>query len=314
LQRASAVSEPPERLRVAVVQIKPAKGQYDANLRTAGEAFAQLCSDPPDLIVLPEAALTGYFLEGAVYDLALPAGRFAADLAKAWRDACAERSVDIVCGFYENDGGTYYNSALYLRVEAGSQRIAHVHRKMFLPTYGVFDEERFLSRGRELGVFGTAYGTMALLVCEDACHAISATLAAIKGARVIVVPSASPGRGIDGAGELTSVTQWRDMLRLAAIEHGVYVIYAGLTGFEGGKGLSGSSFIVDPHGQIVVEGPRSEACILRADLDLREVDIARATLPLLGDLGGVLPDLLLDDRLPLPRGRFSTHASDAAGR
>ena len=240
-RRASAVSEPRDRLRVAIVQMKPAKGQYGANLRSAGEAFAQLCSDPPDLIVLPEAALTGYFLEGAVYDLALPAERFAADLATAWRDACPRQSVDIVCGFYENDAGTYYNSALYLHVEPQRERIVHVHRKMFLPTYGVFDEERFLSRGRKLGVFETPFGTMALLVCEDAWHAITPTIAAVKGARIIIVPSASPGRGIEAAGELASVTQWRDTLRLAAIEHGVFVIYAGLTGFEGGKGMSGSS-------------------------------------------------------------------------
>ncbi|HEY1884192.1 MAG TPA: nitrilase-related carbon-nitrogen hydrolase [Candidatus Cybelea sp.] len=302
------MSEPRDRLRVAIVQTKPAKGQYGANLRTTSEAFAQLCSDPPGLIVLPEAALTGYFLEGAVYDLALPAERFAADLATAWRAACPRQSVDIVCGFYENKSGTYYNSALYLHVEPEGERIVHVHRKMFLPTYGVFDEERFLSRGRKLGVFATPFGTMALLVCEDACHAITATLAAVKGARIIIVPSASPGRGIEAPGELASVTQWRDTLRLAAIEHGVYVIYAGLTGFEGGKGMSGSSFVVDPRGRVLVEGPPFEACILRADLDLREIDVARAGLPLLGDLGGVLPDLLLDDELPLPGDR------GAAGR
>jgi N-carbamoylputrescine amidase len=297
------VSEPRDRLRVAIVQMKPAKGQYGANLRSAGEAFAQLCGDPPDLIVLPEAALTGYFLEGAVYDLALPAERFAADLATAWRNACPRQSVDIVCGFYENKAGTYYNSALYLHVEPQRERIVHLHRKMFLPTYGVFDEERFLSRGRKLGVFATPFGTMALLVCEDACHAITPTLAAVKGARIIIVPSASPGRGIEAPGELASITQWRDTLRLAAIEHGVYVIYAGLTGFEGGKGMSGSSSVIDPRGRVLVEGPPFEACILRADLDLREIDVARATLPLLGDLGGVLPDLLLDRELPLPRGQ-----------
>ena len=99
-----------------------------------------MADDPPDLIVLPEAALTGYFLEGAVYDLALPAARFASDLAEAWRGACAGRAVDIAAGFYENDAGTYYNSAIYLHVAPDGERILHLHRKMFLPTYGVFDE------------------------------------------------------------------------------------------------------------------------------------------------------------------------------
>jgi N-carbamoylputrescine amidase len=295
------VNESVTHLRVALVQTKPAKGQYARNLAETGEAFVQLAGDPPDLLVLPEAALTGYFLEGAVYDLALRAADFARDLARTWR-AASPRPVDIAAGFFENEGGTYYNSAIYLHVERGDEQIVHLHRKMFLPTYGVFDEERFLSRGHRLGVFETRFGTAALLVCEDAWHAIVPTLAAVKGARILIVPSASPGRGIErGQGELESVARWREILRIAAVEHGVYVIYAGLTGFEGGKGMTGSSRVIDPRGRILVQAPLSEACIVRADLDLREIDLARARLPLLGDLAAVLPDLLLDDELPVPR-------------
>jgi N-carbamoylputrescine amidase len=301
-------AQAPARVRTAIVQAKPAKGRYDENLAAAGAAFGQLAGDAPDLIVFPEGAFTGYFLEGAVYDLALPAARFAHDLARTWRDACGDAPVDLVSGFFENDDGNYYSSAIYMHVEGARERIVHVHRKMFLPTYGVFDEERFLSRGRKISAFDTRFGRMAALVCEDACHAIMPTLAAIKGARVLLVPSASPGRGIDGDGELTSVAAWREMLRTAAREHGVYIVYAGLTGFEGGKGMAGSSCVIDPRGAVVAQAPASQACILRADLDLREVDLARATLPMLGDLGAVLSDLLLDDELPLPRGRHD--ASD----
>jgi N-carbamoylputrescine amidase len=297
------VNETPARLRVAMLQTKPLKGQYTRNLAEAGAGFAQLADDPPDLVVLPEAGLTGYFLEGAVYDLAMPAETFASDLARTWREATGRRA-DIAAGFFENDGGTYYNSALYLEVERKSERIVHLHRKMFLPTYGVFDEERFLSRGRRLGTFETRFGRMAIVVCEDAWHAIVPTIAAIKGARIIIIPSASPGRGIEGGGELESVTHWREMLRVAALEHGIFMIYAGLTGFEGGKGMTGSSCVVDPRGRVLVQGPAADACIVRADLDLREIDLARASLPLLGDLEGALPDLLLDQELPLPRNRY----------
>lgn len=294
------MSDVPARLRVGIVQSKPAKGEYARNLTEAGKAFAQLAESPPDLIVLPEAALTGYFLEGAVYELALPAATFAHDLARAWRSVSAQ-PVAIAAGFFENDGGTYYNSAVYLHVDRDGERIVHRHRKMFLPTYGVFDEERFLSRGRKLGVFETRFGTMALLICEDAFHAITCTIAAVKGARILIIPSASPGRGVESEGELESVARWRDILRDAAMEHGIFIIYAGLTGFEGGKGMSGSSCVVDPRGRVLVQAPATQACIVRAELDLREIELARASLPLLGDLGAALPDLLLDDELPLPR-------------
>jgi N-carbamoylputrescine amidase len=297
----------PARIGVAIVQMKPAKGRYAENLRAGGEAFEQLGDGRIDLIVFPEAAFTGYFLEGAVYDLALSAARFAQDLARTWRAARGGAEVDIAAGFYENDGGTYYNSAIYLHVGRQGEQIVHLHRKLFLPTYGVFDEERFLSRGRKLGVFETRFGKMSMLICEDAWHAIVATIAAVKGARILLVPSASPGRGIEGDGELASVTQWRQMLVSAAVEHGIFVIYAGLTGFEGGKGMTGNSCAIDPHGTVLVQAPAAEACIVRTELDLREIDLARASLPLLGDLEAVLPDLLLDEELPLPRGVRDVH-------
>lgn len=302
------MTDAPARARVAILQTKPVKGNYERNLETVKTAFEQLSADAPQLVVLPEAALTGYFLEGAVYELALRASDLARDLAQQWRAAC-DVPVDLVCGFYENDDGTYYNSALYVRVDPRGERIVHLHRKLFLPTYGVFDEERFLSRGREIGVFDTPFGRAALLICEDAWHAIVPTFAAVKGARLLIVPSASPGRGVEGTGELESIGQWRDVLRSIAVEHGLFVVYAGLTGFEGGKGMTGTSCVIDPRGKILVQAPPLEACIVRAELDLREIDLARASLPLLGDLRAVLPDLLLDPELPVSR-----QVSDASSR
>ncbi|MBV9272026.1 MAG: beta-ureidopropionase [Candidatus Eremiobacteraeota bacterium] len=296
-------------VRVALVQTKPRKGQYRENLDALTDVFRQLGEkEPPDLIVLPEAALTGYFLEGAVYELALEAPRFADDLVRVWRAANGARPVDITCGFFENADGTYYNSALYLEISEHSHTIKHVHRKMFLPTYGVFDEERFLSRGRRLSVFETRFGPVAILICEDVWHAIMPTIAAVKGARITIVPSAAPGRGIEDGNELSSITRWRGILQSIAAEHGIYLLYAGLAGFEGGKGMTGSSSVIDPQGRTIVQAPATGACIVKAELDLREIDLARASLPLLGDLNAVLPDLLLDEELPLPRG-----VRDAAG-
>jgi predicted amidohydrolase len=285
---------------VALVQFKPRKGDYAANLAALGTIFAQLRGAPTDLIVLPEAALTGYFLEGAVYELALAAPAFAADLNRTWR-ASGGGTVDVVCGFFENDAGTFYNSALYARLGGAEPEIVHVHRKLFLPTYGVFDEERFHTRGRKLGVFPSAFGPAAILICEDAWHAITATVAALKGARLIIVPSASPGRGLGAGRELENVVHWKSMLANIAQEHGVYVLYVGLTGFEGGKGMSGSTCAFSPRGEAIVEAPALGECVLRVVLDGAEVDVARSTLPLLGDLQSALPDLWFDPELPLPR-------------
>jgi predicted amidohydrolase len=286
-------------LKLGVVQFKPRKGDVAANLAELEAIYAQLAAEdvPYDLIVAPEATLTGYFLEGAVYERAFEADELAALLAARWRRAGGGRAVDLVLGFYENSGGTYYNSALYLHVGSSDHHIVHVHRKMFLPTYGVFDEERFLSRGRRLQAFDTRFGRMALLICEDAWHALMPTIAAIKGARFLLVPSASPGRGLAAGGELESVLHWRNVLRSYAVEHGVFVIYAGLAGFEGGKGMTGSSSVIDPFGETLVTAPALGAHVLSVELEAADIEIARAGLPLLGDLSAVLPDLLFDDEL-----------------
>jgi predicted amidohydrolase len=282
-------------VKLAIVQTKPRKGEFERNLASLGEAFVQLTTDErngtPELIVLPEAALTGYFLEGGVYDAALPADRIAERMAKTWRDAAGDAPTEIAFGFYENAAGTYHNAAMYVRVERGAHEIVHVHRKMFLPTYGVFDEERFLSRGRSLATFDARHGRAALLICEDAWHAIVPTIAAIKGARMLIIPSASPGRGFASGVEPESMEHWRNVLRMHAIEHGVFVVYAGLAGFEGGKGMSGSSCVIGPRGECLAAAPLLGAHILRAEIDLAEVDRARAQLPLLGDLFAVLSDL-----------------------
>ena len=291
-------------MNVALVQFKPRKGDVAANLASLREVFAQLAPGEPDLIVLPEAALTGYFLEGAVYELAQTTEAFAATLDEAWRSAGGGRAVDIVCGFYENVSGTFHNSAAYVRCgEPGGPRVAHVHRKMFLATYGVFDEERFLTRGRRLSVFATPFGPAAMMICEDAWHALMPTVAALKGARLLIVLSASPGRGLAADGELESVARWKAILTATAGEHGLYVLYAGLTGFEGGKGMSGSSCAVSPRGEILAIAPPLDACIITVTIDPGEVDRARATMPLLGDLSAVLPDLWLDDEVPV-KGRL----------
>lgn len=287
-------------MNVALVQSKPRKGDLEGNTARLAETFAQLAPGAPDLIVLPEAALTGYFLEGAVYELAETADAFAARLDGAWRASGARGSVDVVCGFYENVAGTFHNSAVYVRCgEPGGAQIVHVHRKMFLPTYGVFDEERFLTRGRRLTVFPSRFGPAAMLICEDAWHSLMTTVAALKGARLLIVPSASPGRGLAADGELESIARWKGLLAAAAAEHGVYVLYAGLTGFEGGKGMSGSTSVFTPRGDVLAIAPPLDACIVKATLDPAEVDRARATMPLLGDLAAVLPDLWLDDEVPV---------------
>src|SRR5258705_6194254 len=288
-------------VRLALSQFRPTKGEYQENVARIGAVITQAAQlDPkPDLVVFPETATSGYFVEGGVKELAVTAGTLARDLAAAY-DGPPGPPIDVTVGFYERFQNHIYNSALYVTLNKQKAEIRHVHRKVFLPTYGVFDEERFVDRGQD-GVrsFEAGWGgKAAILICEDAWHSLAATVAALEGAQLIIVPSASPARGLDEEeacdGEATlpaSVVRWERIVRGIAEEHGVFVALANLVGFEGGKGFPGASALIDPTGRVTARGPLFEEALLTADLDLDSLTTARSDSPLLADLQSALPVL-----------------------
>jgi len=284
---------------LALSQFRPTKGEYADNVSRIGAVVTQAAQlDPkPDLVVFPETATSGYFVEGGVKELAVTAGTLARDLAAAYQGP----AIDVVMGFYERFQNHIYNSALYVTLHKKKPEVRHVHRKVFLPTYGVFDEERFVDRGQE-GVrsFETSWGgKAAILICEDAWHSLAATVAALEGAQLVIVPSASPARGLgeaedcEGGGETlpASVVRWERIVRGIAEEHGVFVALANLVGFEGGKGFPGASAVIDPTGRVIARGPLFEEALLTADIDLDSLTTARSDSPLLADLQSALPVL-----------------------
>ena len=285
-------------VRIALSQFRPTKGEYAQNVTRIGAVITQAARlDPkPDLVVFPETATSGYFVEGGVKELAVTAGTLARDLAAAYRGP----EIDVTVGFYERFQNHIYNSAVYATLGKKKPEVRHVHRKVFLPTYGVFDEERFVDRGQD-GVrsFETNWGgRAAILICEDAWHSLAATVAALEGAQLLIVPSASPARGLgedddcEGQALPASVVRWERIVRGIAEEHGVFVALANLVGFEGGKGFPGASVIIDPTGRVLARGPLFEEALVTADIDLDALTTARSDSPLLADLQSALPVLI----------------------
>jgi NAD+ synthase (glutamine-hydrolysing) len=284
-------------LRLAIAQIRPHKGAYQQNLCRLGSLFREVgaWAEPPDLLVGPETALTGYFLEGGVRDLAITADQLFDDLSQQHEEA-GTPPLDVALGFYEVHNNRFYNSGIYATLGGPKAGIRHIHRKIFLPTYGVFDEERFVEAGRSVQAFDTGWGRAALLICEDAWHSFTPMLAALDGAQLIIVPSASPARGVvtsdDTAGRPVSLARWSRLAQDIAGEHGVYLALPQLVGFEGGKAFPGGSILAGPRGDLLVQGPVFQETVIPAVLDFEEITRARADLPLLADLEMRLPHLL----------------------
>jgi NAD+ synthetase len=284
-------------VRLAIAQFRPAKGDVAANLSRMGEVLAQAAAlpDRPDVVQFPETVLSGYFVEGGVREVARSTDELATALSGAYAAAGGAAPIDTVVGFYERYDGTLYNSAAYLRLDGGTATVLHVHRKNFLPTYGMFDEERFVERGYGVRAFDTPWGRAAMLVCEDAWHSLTGLIAALDGAQIVFVSSAAPARGSserdDGDAVPSSVARWTRLIRDIAEEHGVFVTLANLVGSEGGRMFQGSSLVMGPAGDTRARAPLWDEALLRADIALDDITRARADAPLLADVRTLAPML-----------------------
>lgn len=267
---------------VAIVQFSPEKGRLETNLDRIVEHLIQCSHEGAHVVVFPETATTGYFLEGGVVELALTAEALTSKLQERI-EGKLKNSLEFSMGFYEVAGGNIFNSAGYFRFNGTRIQCIRTYQKFFLPTYGVFDEDRFVSKGTDICVLDTVLGKTSIMICEDVWHSIFPTLNAVAGATTMIVPSASPARGFTSE-HIENHERYRRLAKGISEEHGVYTILAQLVGHEGGKGFVGGSMIVDPFGNILVEAPVGEEAIIIADLEPDMVAIARAQTPLISDL------------------------------
>ena len=307
-------------LTLAIPQFRPRKGDLAGNLDRIGALLAQCAAlEPrPQVVVFAETILSGYFVEGGVREVALTAAALAEELDRRYRAAVTDGApIDVILGFYESFGGNLHNAAacIALRSDAPA-RLLHVHRKNFLPTYSLFDEERFVERGYGIRAFDTSWGRVAMLVCEDAWHSLSGTIAALDGAQMVFVLSAAPARGPAPRGDTVpgpgSVERWERLIRDIAEEQGVFCVLANLVGSEGGRMFQGGSMVAGPRGDVRVRAPVFEEALLTATLDLSDLARVRADLPLLSDLRAALPFLRTELDRALGIGERSGPASEDA--
>lgn len=265
-------------LRYRLCQTNPALGALHANLEDHLERAQAAANDGVDLLVLPELSLTGYFLKDQVPEVALD--RDAPELARL--ASTTEGGLALVAGFVERaPDGRCYNAVGWF--EGG--RLAQVHRKVQLVHYGMFDEGRDFAAGDRYDAVDSQHGSSGLLVCEDAWHTDGALLYMLDGVEVLVVPSASPARGVleSDEGGLASVAAWDRLLSTHAMTTTSYVLYANRVGWEDGIGFSGNSAVYGPDGERLGRIASVETGCLDGELTARDLRAQRTMTPLLRD-------------------------------
>ncbi len=263
------------KFKIGLAQITPSLGDLDYNLNLCLETLTKARGQDIDLLVFPELSLTGYFLK----DLA-PSVACTRDGALAQQLAAESRDIAFVAGVVEESPDhLFYNSSWYF--EDGA--LHHVHHKVYLPTYGIFDEQRYLARGDRVRCFDSKFGRMALLVCEDLWHPSAAYLAWMGGAEVILAPSSSPGRGVGGDEHLGISTTWETINIFYAKMFSTYVCFANRSGYEDGINFWGGSEVVAPDGRRLVKAEYLQEDFIAVEVDLAEVRRARIFSTMLRD-------------------------------
>ena len=260
--------------RVAVAQVAPKLGDVAANLAMHQRVIREAARAGADLVVFPELSLTGYFLRDLVSEVAVHAD---GDTVKQLSEESHQTSV--VAGLVEESSrNLLYNSALWL--EGG--RVAAVHRKAYLPTYGMFDERRYFAAGNRMRCFDTRLGRVGVLICEDAWHLANTVILGADGADLIILMANSPARGVNTA-ELASQAVWHHIARNAALLLNVPVIFANRVGYEDGVCFFGSSQVLSPGGATLAQAAQLDEEILWATIDPAATRQARMRTPLARD-------------------------------
>ena len=262
-------------IRVALGQVAPRLGDLKANLELHERAIREAVGTGCDLIVFPELSLTGYLLADLVSELALPL-----DDPRLTPLLEASRDIDIIAGLVEDaPGHRFHNVVVYL----SKGRVLHVHRKLYLPTYGLFQEGREFAPGNCVRRFDSPWGPAGLLICEDLWHMPCAWLLAQQGAEVIFVLANGPTRGAKPEREVTSVAVWRELLQTTAQFQTTWMVYVNRTGCEDGLTFGGGSLVVDPFGRISGQAPALDEALEVVDLKSEVLRRARTVYPLLRD-------------------------------
>jgi len=265
------------KLTLALAQINTRLGDVSANLEKHLSLIQEARSAQADLVIFPELSLTGYVLQ----DLASAVAHRPAADDQAFKHLLeASRSIDLLVGFVEEDSRhRFYIAAAYLSQGA----VLHVHHKVYLPTYGLFDEGRFFAWGDSIRAFDTRFGRLGILICEDFWHASPPYLLWLDGADLFLFASASPGRGLRDEPQLESA-HWVEHINQAyASLFTAFVAHTNRVGYEDGLNFWGGSTVFDPNGELLAKGPYHQEALTLAQIDLNQLHRTRARLPLLRD-------------------------------
>lgn len=271
------------KFKVGIAQISPKLGDIDFNLNKHYEFIHRGKGEKVDLLIFPELSLTGYFLQDLSREIALSLNDSKLSELKK-----ASENISIVVGLAEKSDSFPFISALY--IENGE--VVHVHRKVYLPTHGMFEDGKYFARGSAIRAFDSRFGRAGLLICRDAWHLSSGYILAQDGAQLLILINASPVRGVKG--EIPDPDPMlKKLFSVYAYYLNLYLFFAHRVGCEDGLTFYGGSAVFNPFGQVEVSAPYFQEALITATIDPEAWRRKNSLVPLKRDedLGMVLREI-----------------------
>ncbi len=255
-------------MKVALAQIATRLGNIQHNLKLHQNIAARAKKEKVDLLIFPELSLTGYTLKDLTQDIAIDPRK---DPVFKKLEVLS-RELAIVIGFVEEgEDGLIYNSSAFL----SKGQTLHIHRKVFLPTYGIFEEGKFFAQGKNFHTFSTPFGKAGMMICYDFLHYGASYLLFAGGSGMNIITSAAPGRGVADDPSFTTSSMWELMGKTISRFSSAFVFYCNRVGLEDGKVFAGGSFIYNPAGNLIARAPYVDEDFLVADIDPGEIKALR---------------------------------------
>jgi predicted amidohydrolase len=262
-------------LKIALAQISSVLTNIDDNLEKHLHYIEKAIEGNSDIILFPELSLTGYSVKDAVFDVALTAND--KKLEPLYK---ASEKISICFGMVElTDNYEAKNTNLFL--EKG--KLVARHRKVYLPTYGVYEERRYFTPGNRFRAFDSTHGRFGMMICEDMWHPSSSSILALDGALILFANSAGILRGVHQKDKPENIQIWEDLNKTTAHLFTSYLVFCNRVGSEDGLMFWGGSEVVDPHGKVIAKAPYFEEHLLVTEIDELKLKHARVHNTYLSD-------------------------------
>ncbi|MBC8277420.1 MAG: hypothetical protein H8E46_04255 [FCB group bacterium] len=261
--------------KISIVQFRPVIGGVKKNLDRHLEYIEKAKREGASLVVFPELSLTGYSLKDLTPEVAFRQN-------DPMLEPLIEASKDIsICvgGVEESEDYFYYNSSFFFE----DDRLLKTTRKIYPPTYGVFEEKRFYAQGKSVKAFDSKLGRFGVLICNDARHPSLAYIYAMDGVKFLITQSAIPMRGFPQQSKPDPILYFENGSKFYSSVFGIYSIFANLAGHEEGLLFCGNSMVVAPGGAVIGEAPLFDEAMITVDVSEDAIRKFRAVTTIMNE-------------------------------